>query len=57
MPPGGDSLNAPATVRQLFDLQAGVRKGPWSALMKTAVEKLTVGDTIAIAACTASREP
>ena len=45
------------TVRQLFDLQRGVRKGPWSALMKAAVEKLTVDDMIAIAAYTASREP
>ncbi|MFA5908545.1 MAG: c-type cytochrome [Vicinamibacterales bacterium] len=45
------------TVRQLFDLQTGVRKGTWSALMKTAVEKLTVDDMIAIAAYTASQEP
>ena len=45
------------TVRQLFDLQQGVRKGPWSALMTTAVEKLTIDDMIAIAAYTASREP
>jgi len=45
------------TVRQLFDLQTGVRKGPWSPLMKAAVEKLTVDDMIAIAAYTASREP
>ena len=45
------------TVRQLFDMQQGVRKGPWSALMKAAVEKLTVDDMIAIAAFTASREP
>lgn len=45
------------TVRQLFDMQQGVRKGPWSALMKAAVEKLTVDDMIAIAAYTASREP
>lgn len=45
------------TVRQLFDLQQGGRKGPWSALMKSAVEKLTVDDMIAIAAYTASREP
>ena len=45
------------TVRQLFDLQQGVRKGPWSALMKGAVEKLTIDDMIAIAAYTASREP
>lgn len=45
------------TVRQLFDMQQGVRKGPWSALMKAAVEKLTVADMIAIAAYTSSREP
>jgi len=45
------------TVRQLFDLQQGVRKGTWSALMKAAVEKLTVDDMIAIAAYTSSREP
>ena len=45
------------TVRQLFDMQHGVRRGPWSALMKVAVEKLTVDDMIAIAAYTASREP
>jgi cytochrome c553 len=45
------------TVRQLFDFQQGVRKGPWSPLMKAAVEKLTVDDMIAIAAYTSSREP
>jgi cytochrome c553 len=45
------------TVRQLFDMQQGVRKGPWSALMKGAVEKLTIDDMIAIAAYTSSREP
>jgi cytochrome c553 len=45
------------TVRQMYDMQQGVRKGPWSALMKNAVEKLTVDDMIAIAAFTSSREP
>ena len=45
------------TVRQLFDLQQGARKGTWSALMKAAVEKLTIDDMIAIAAYTSSREP
>lgn len=45
------------TVRQLFDLQQGVRKGPWSALMKAAVEKLSIDDMISIAAYTASRQP
>ena len=45
------------TVRQLYDLQQGNRKGVWSALMKSAVEKLTVDEMIAIAAFTASKEP
>ena len=45
------------TVRQMFDMQQGVRKGPWSPLMKAAVEKLTIDDMIAIAAYTSSREP
>jgi cytochrome c553 len=45
------------TVRQLFDLQQGARKGPWSGLMKDAVARLTIDDMIAIAAYTASREP
>ena len=45
------------TVRQLFDMQVGVRKGPWSALMKAAVEKMTIDEMIAIAAYTSSREP
>jgi cytochrome c553 len=45
------------TVRQLFDMQQGARKGPWSALMKDAVAKLSVDDMIALAAYAASREP
>jgi cytochrome c553 len=45
------------TARQLFDLQQGNRRGAWSALMKAAVERLTVDDMIAIAAYTTSREP
>ncbi len=45
------------TVRQLWDLKHGARKGPWAALMTAAVEKLTLDDMIAIAAYTASREP
>lgn len=43
------------TVRQLFDMQ--IRKGPWSALMKGAVERMTIDDMIAIAAYTSSGEP
>jgi len=45
------------TVRQLFDMQQGARKGPWSALMKDAVAKLSVDDMIALAAYAASHEP
>jgi cytochrome c553 len=45
------------TVRQMFDMQTGVRKGVWSPLMKQAVDKLTIDDMIAIAAYTSSREP
>jgi cytochrome c553 len=45
------------TVRQLFDLQHGTRRGPWAPLMKAAVEKLTLDDMVALAAYTASLEP
>lgn len=45
------------TVRQLFDLQQGARRGPWSALMTEAVRQLTIDEMIAIAAYTASRTP
>lgn len=45
------------TVRQLFDLQHGTRRGPWAALMNAAVAKLTLDDMVAIAAYTASRQP
>ena len=45
------------TVRQLFDMQHGVRRGQWSPLMKAAVQTLTLDDMVAIAAYTASREP
>ena len=42
-------------VRQLYDMQAGNRRGEWTALMKPVVEKLTSDDMIAIAAYTSSR--
>jgi len=45
------------TVRQLWDLKHGARRGPWSQLMKAAVLHLTVDDMIDIAAYTASLEP
>jgi cytochrome c553 len=43
--------------RQLYDLQHGSRKGPWSDLMKTPVAHLTEEDMVAIAAYLASRNP
>lgn len=42
-------------VRQLYDFQAGVRNGPWAALMKQAVANLTEADMVALAAYAASR--
>ncbi|HEY4361709.1 MAG TPA: hypothetical protein VGN17_12095 [Bryobacteraceae bacterium] len=44
-------------VRQLYDIQKGNRKGPWSPLMKEAVSKLTTDDMISIAAYISSRMP
>jgi len=44
-------------VRQLYDLQTGVRKGRWSPLMQAAVAKLSVADFVALAAYAASLEP
>jgi cytochrome c553 len=45
------------TFRQLYDFKAGTRHGEWSALMKPAVDKLTLDDMIAIVAYTSSRMP
>jgi cytochrome c553 len=44
-------------VRQLYDIQKGNRKGPWSPLMKEAVAKLTLDDMVSIAAYVSSRMP
>jgi len=44
-------------VRQLYDLQTGVRKGRWSPLMQAAVANLSVEDFVALAAYAASLEP
>src|SRR5262249_55294954 len=44
-------------VRQLYDMQHGVRNGSWSELMKGVVAKLSEDDLVSIAAYTASREP
>ena len=44
-------------VRQLYDFKHGTRAGPGSALMKPAVENLSVDDMIALAAYAASLAP
>lgn len=44
-------------VRQLYDFRAGVRGGALSALMKPAVEKLSMDDMISLAAYTSSLTP
>jgi cytochrome c553 len=44
-------------IRQLNDIQAGNRNGPWTQLMKEAVAKLTPEDIVAIGAYTSSRMP
>ena len=44
-------------VRQLYDMQHGVRNGEWAALMKSVVAGLSPEDMVAIAAYTASLAP
>jgi cytochrome c553 len=53
--PGLAGRSPSYTVRQLHDMQTGVRKGTWSDLMKPVVAKLTAEDMLNIAAYTASR--
>ena len=43
--------------RQLYDMQAGFRKGEWTSLMKPVVANLSDDDLIAITAYIASMEP
>jgi cytochrome c553 len=53
--PGIAGRSPSYTVRQLYDMQTGMRKGSWTELMKPVVEKLTAEDMVAIAAYVASR--
>src|SRR5262245_41864588 len=55
--PGIAGRSPSYTVRQLFDMQQGTRKGIWSELMAPVVAKLTNDDLLAIAAYTASLAP
>jgi cytochrome c553 len=43
--------------RQMYDIQHGARKGPWSELMKAPVAHLSEDDLVSIAAYLASRNP
>ena len=43
--------------RQMYDLQHGTRKGPWSALMKNPLARLNEEDMVSICAYLASRNP
>jgi len=45
------------TVRQLFDMKVGTRRGPWSEVMKPIVDTLSVQDMMALAAYAASVAP
>lgn len=55
--PGIAGRSPSYTVRQLYDMQQGARKGEWTDLMKPVVAKLSHDDMVAIAAYTASRGP
>jgi cytochrome c553 len=44
-------------VRQLYDMQQGMRKGEWTELMQPVVKNLTQDDMLDIAAYTASLNP
>jgi cytochrome c553 len=43
--------------RQMYDMKAGARRGPWSDLMKSVVARLTDDDLVSISAYLASRTP
>jgi len=55
--PGIAGRSPSYTVRQLYDMQQGTRKGVWSDLMKSVVANLSNDDMLALAAYTASRVP
>jgi len=45
------------TMRQLFDMKDGARRGPWSELMKPVVDKMSVQDMVNVSAYAASLAP
>ena len=44
------------TMRQLFDMKEGTRRGPWSELMKPIVSRMTVQEMMAVSAFAASTQ-
>jgi cytochrome c553 len=55
--PGIAGRSPSYTVRQMYDMQVGARKGTWADLMKPVVANLSEADMLAIAAYTSSRTP
>jgi cytochrome c553 len=55
--PGLAGRSPSYTMRQLYDMQQGNRKGLWTELMKPVVAGLTNDDMVAIVAYTSSRVP
>jgi len=45
------------TMRQLFDMKQGARRGPWSELMKPIVNRMTVPEMMAVSAFAGSIPP
>lgn len=55
--PGLAGRSPSYTVRQLFDMKVGVRKGHWTELMKPVVANMSEEDMLAVAAYLASHTP
>jgi cytochrome c553 len=55
--PGIAGRSPSYVVRQMYDMQAGARKGVWTPLMTKVVSSLSEEDMLAIAAYTASLKP
>jgi len=53
--PGLAGRSPSYAARQMYDMQAGTRKGIWTDLMKPVIAKLTADDLIAISAYLASK--
>jgi cytochrome c553 len=45
------------TMRQLFDMKAGARRGPWAEMMRPVLQAMSVQDMMAVSAYAASLDP